>query len=487
MRGEVRARADGESLAFRGIPYAAAPVGRFRFAAPVPHPGWRGVRAALRNGPTPTLGPNGDGHSIPEPVVPGEEILNLNVFTPTLAARLPVYVWVHGGSYVGGSPGGPWFDGAAFNKSGVVVVTITYRLGFEGYGELPGAPSNRALRDMVAALTWVQQNIAAFGGDPDRVTLGGQSAGGGAVLALLAAPQARGLFHAAVCHSAPLPDIDPATAERIGREFAHACGIEHALEGWREVPREQIVAAERGLDAADLFSAVGDLYRILSAREPVTAFGPVLDGDFLPSSGAATFRAGSGVPLLMGATSHEFNRLTQPLARFLARGVSAAVLMGMGVPAPLARAYPHAHPHMSPAELLGQAITDRVFRIPAVQVAHERAAATETAPGTHAPTWLWDFRWRSPVTDRAVHCLDLPFAWHTLGADRVCRLAGDDPPTALADEMHTAIASFVRTHRAHWPAFSPDAPVAQVWDRESWTGRDPFRFERIAARVLAQV
>ncbi|QOR69949.1 carboxylesterase/lipase family protein [Ruania alkalisoli] len=477
--GTVRGVARPGSLAFRGIPYAAAPVGELRFAAPAPHPGWDGVRDAMENGPTPSLGPVGDAYSIPEPVVSGSEVLNLNVFTPDTAARLPVYVWVHGGSYVGGSPGGPWFDGATFNASGVVVVTITYRLGFEGYGDVPGAPSNRALRDMIAALEWVQENIGDFGGDPGRVTLGGQSAGAGAVLALLAAPRATGLFHRAVSHSAPLPDIDVATAQRVGRDLASACGVEHTLDGWRGVPRTDVVAAERATGSADLFAALANLYRMLSGEEPVTTFGPVLDGDLLPEDSQDLLQGNPGIPLMLGATSHEFNRVTAPIERYLARGVGAAVLMGLGVPPALARAYPRAFPDWNPAELLGQAVTDRVFRIPAVKVSTARAAS----PASH--TWLWDFRWRSPVSGRAVHCVDLPFAWGRLNAERVQRIAGASPPETLQREVHSAIARFVNGGHPGWQPFGPEQPTARVWDTPAWTGRDPFRFERIALEVLS--
>lgn len=480
--GRVRGQRREHSLAFRGIPYAAAPVGELRFAAPAPHPGWDGVRDALANGPTPSLGPTTDTYSIPEPVVPGDELLNLNVFTPTLGAgaRLPVYVWIHGGGFVGGSPGGEWFDGDEFARRGVVTVVITYRLGFEGYGDIPGAPGNRALRDAIAALEWVAENIAHFGGDPDKVTVGGQSAGGSAVLALLVSPAARGLFRGAVCHSGPLPDIPLARAERVGVEMARGAGLaEHTVDSWRQMPREQVVATERARAGADLLSAVRDLHRVLSGREPITDFGPVIDGDLLPEDPVAALASGASgqVPLVLGVTSHEFNRITAVVERFLASGVSAAVLMGLGVPPVLARAYPRAYPEFSPAELLGQAVTDRVFRFPAVRVG---LARTEV----QAPTWMWDFRWRSPVTDRAVHCVDLPFAWHRLGVDRVARIAGEHPPEELAEEFHAAIVAFVSAGRVNWPALAVQAPVAKVWDTPSWVGRDTFRFERIALEQL---
>ncbi|CAM3694864.1 carboxylesterase family protein [Occultella aeris] len=493
--GRVRGTRRPGSLAFRGIPYAAAPVGSLRFGRPATHPGWDGTRDATSNGPTPSLGPTTDTYSIPEPVVAGDEILNLNVFTPALdpAARLPVYVWIHGGGFVGGSPGGPWFDGAAFNARGVVTVAITYRLGFEGYGHVPGAPENRALLDCISALEWVRENIGAFGGDPDRVTLGGQSAGGGATLALLAAPAAQDLFAAAVVHSAPLPDIAGSDAVAQGAMMARLCEVENTWDAWREVPRTTIVAAERSLERADLWSAVRDLHRILGTSDPLTDFGPVIDGELVPADPLAAFAAGTGAtkPLLIGTTSHEFNRVTAHVDRFLAQGFAGALMVGLGVPTMLARAYPRAYPDFSPAELLGQAVTNRVFRIPTVQVALARTTAAEEAPGgtapgsaRSAPTWLWDFRWRSPVTRRSVHCLDLPFAWNVLDAERVARLAGDDPPPHLAEHMHGEIVRFITEGSVGWDPFRPTAPTAHIFDTESVTGRDPYRFERLALQVV---
>ncbi len=480
--GRVRGLVREHSMAFRGIPYAAAPVGDLRLQAPAPHPGWEGVRDALVNGPTPSLGPTTETYSIPEPVVAGDEVLNLNVFTPALdpGARLPVYVWIHGGGFVGGSPGGAWFDGDSFARHGVVTVAITYRLGFEGYGDVPDAPGNRALRDALAALEWVAQNITAFGGDPARVTVGGQSAGGSLALALLVSPAARGLFRSVVCHSGPLPDIPLARARRVGAEMARSVGVEHTLAGWRDVPREAVVAAERDRDRADLLSAVRDLHQVLGGRDPITDFGPVIDEDVLPEDPVSAIAGGAGgdVPLLLGTTSHEFNPITAVVERYLASGVAGAVLMGLGVPPVLARAYPRAYPDFSPAELLGQAVTDRVFRMPAVRVAQARAVAG-------SPAWLWDFRWRSPVTDRSVHCVDLPFAWDRLAADRVARIAGEDPPAALAEELHGAIVRFVHEGRMEWPRFTTEEPSAKVWDTPSWVGRDPYRFERIALEHLA--
>lgn len=475
--GRVRGVEDDGVLIFRGIPYAAAPVGELGFAPPRRHPGWQGVREAVENGPTPTLGPATVNHSVPEVAVPGDERLNLNLFTPTTdpGARLPVYVWLHGGGYIGGAPGGGWFNGTSFAHRGIVTVTITYRLGLEGFGHVPDAPDNRGVLDQIAALEWVQRNISDFGGDPTQVTLGGQSAGAGSTLALLASTATTGLFGRAISHSAPLPDITLADAQAVGRALAKARGVEHSIKGWSALSRAEVVEAERALQGTSVWSGLRSLNRALRERDPVTWFGPVLGA---PPFGTdiLTDLANTDRPLLLGATSHEFNKLVANVNQGMSRGLTPVVLSSFGMPAARARAYPAAYPGLSGIELVGQAITDRAFRYPVARIGAARAR-------TGAPTWAWDFRWRSPVNGQAGHCLDLPFAWNTLDAERVARSAGSDPPQALAEEMHGAIVSFIRTGDPGWPVYTPAKPVARVFDTPSWTGRDPYRFERIAVEI----
>ena len=196
IRGRWREDSTVRSAAFLGIPFAQAPVGDLRFAAPVPVEPWEGTRDALTYGPTPKRG-EPDNSTVPETVVPGNETLNLNVFTPRpgdVGAGLPVLVWIHGGAYFAGSPASPWYDGKTYNRDGVVTVSLSYRLGFDGFGWIEGAPANRGVLDWIAGLEWVQENIREFGGDPARVTIAGQSAGGGAALTLLGLESAQHMF-----------------------------------------------------------------------------------------------------------------------------------------------------------------------------------------------------------------------------------------------------------------------------------------------------
>ena len=190
--GVVRGGTEADLVVFRGIPYAAPPA---RFGAPQPVQGWAGVRQATSFGPPP---PQSGFFGMDALAEDGDDWLTANVWSPDVSGGLPVMVWIQGGGYAFGMSGLPEYDGSNLARGGVVVVTFNYRVGLEGFGYVEGTPANRGLLDQVAALEWVQDNISAFGGDPDRVTVFGQSAGGGSVAALLAMPRAAGMFHRAI-------------------------------------------------------------------------------------------------------------------------------------------------------------------------------------------------------------------------------------------------------------------------------------------------
>jgi para-nitrobenzyl esterase len=195
--GAVRGRREGDLDVFRGIPYALPPVGEARFAEPRPVGGWDGVREAFAFGPPPPQEATGPEAAAPGGVPAGDDWLTVNVWTPEAdqSARRPVMVWIYGGAYKFGSADDPAYDGSRLSRDGqVVVVTLNYRVGIEGFALIEGAPANRGLLDQVAALEWVRENIAAFGGDPDQVTVFGESAGAGSIAALMVMPRARGLF-----------------------------------------------------------------------------------------------------------------------------------------------------------------------------------------------------------------------------------------------------------------------------------------------------
>ena len=312
----------GHGGPFRGAG-AAGPLGRDRdalaYGATSPQPD-RGI----------TL--------IPEPVIAGDNELNLNVFTPDLgAAGLPVLVWIHGGGFTGGCSASPWYRGGPFARDGVVLVSINYRLGAEGFLEVPGAPANRAVRDWVRALEWVQENIAAFGGDPGRVTIGGQSAGGAACATLLGVPAARGLFRAAACMSGGQALMQ--TPEGVRAVAAQLAGHLGTLtrEVLEEMPAETIVTAQEAVSASQGAAAGkrdAEAIAALLGGGISLPWAPYADGEVVteePLTAAASPRHRE-VPLLAGATAHEFN-MAWLAADWITAAVAADGLAAAGVPA----------------------------------------------------------------------------------------------------------------------------------------------------------
>lgn len=482
--GAVRGAPHPQGAAFFGIPFAEAPVGDLRFAAPRRVTGWEGVRDALRPGPTPQRRPFGPVTTIPEPSFPGDATLNVNVFTPAAgdtAAGLPVLVWIHGGGFFAGSPSAPWYDGRSFARDGVVTVSVSYRLGFDGFGWIDGAPLNRGVLDMIAALEWVQENIRAFGGDPSRVTIAGQSAGGAAVLTLLTSPRTAGLFQAAISESGPMPGVRPDVAERGGRAFAAACGVSPDVAGWRTLGEDEILdrqpeflnsatAPSPASTTDELIAAIGD-----ADAEMGLLFSPVMDGDAVAADprGALSSGHGAALPLLLGSTRDEFS-FPSPIpeadvvARLRAAGVDEESLSGF-LSDVAATGSDRAHSRL---------VTSQLFRAAVLTVADERRTVAADR------TWLYDFAWRSPVTGTAAHCFEIPFAWDLLDADGVDVQFGDHPPQELADRMHADWLSVIREGRAPWRAIGDDPAGAFGYDAHSGYRSDAYAFERaLTARV----
>jgi len=460
--GTVRGRTWAGGFAYLGIPYAEPPYGERRFQAPVPRAAWVGVRDCVEYGPTPQRTPIAEVTAIPEPSIAGEDVLTLNVFTPgPSASGLPVYVYFHGGGFVAGSPASPWYDGAAFSRDGVIVVTVAYRLAFEGFGYLPDAPANRGVLDQILALQWVRDNIAGFGGDRERVTIGGQSAGGGAVMHLLVAPAARGLFRAVIAISGAPGDLPLDAATAITADLAERLGVSADVAGFSTVPERDLITA---LGIGDPFAGEPGAEGLLAEMADMTGgrgVSPAVDGQLLPWTVADGLARGegAGVPLLLGATRDEFSGLAVG-GRGLFDGADPVTLLERtGLDAATAARYAGSLPGRHPAEILGQSVTDRIFRRNVVEWVALRSAAS-------APTFGYDFAWRSPVDGLSGHCLDVPFAWDVLAEPYVVRVAGEHPPQALADTVHGAYAAFIRDGDPGWPRWSADGPV-MTWDDES--------------------
>lgn len=452
VAGAVRGVWRGESAAFLGIPFAEAPVGELRFAAPAPVQAWEGVREADRPGPTPQRRPFGAVTTIPEPSFPGDATLNVNVFTPAPGdpdAKLPVLVWIHGGGFFAGSPSSPWYDGASYNRDGVVTVSLSYRLGFDGFGWIADAPTNRGVRDLVAGLEWVRDNIAAFGGDPARVTISGQSAGGAAVLTLLSAPSAQGLFHRVIAHSGAALGLTLEKAAEIGRGFAASAGVEPTRAGWSALSEDAVLDLQQALTAMDFTppSSPAEYVRgTLAAGGLGLPFVPLVGDDVVPFTLAEAISAGIGTDkdLLIGTVAHEFTMANLPMREAWANEDAVAALTGGGLSPEAARAYDAGQPELTwTADLCAQLVTDLSFRLPSVTCADARPERT----------WVFDFRWPSPMLGLSFHCLDLPFAWDLLGAEGVAASAGPTPPQDLADQMHGAWVRFISTGDPGWASW----------------------------------
>ncbi|GAA4949039.1 carboxylesterase family protein [Streptomonospora halophila] len=445
--GRVSGAVESGVSVFRGIPYAAPPVGEACFAAPRPPEPWAGVREAVEYGPTAPHPPYeaGMADELPERDIPGPECLNLNVWTPGTGERgLPVMVWVHGGAFTNGSGAEPAYEARAFARSGVVAVTLNYRLGAQGFALVEGAPANRGLLDQIAALEWVRDNIAAFGGDPDRVTVFGESAGAMSVVTLMAIPRARALFRRAVAQSgAGHNTVSAEDAATVARVLAERLGVRPTAADLVGVPQKRL-HEEQSRIAADLRGDVDT--RVWGGRLPVLGtlpFSPAVDGEVLAERPVDALRAGAGgdKDLLIGTTTEEHRLfLVAPgLIDHLRERHVTAQADRLGLAPGAAEEYLRRAP--SPGDAYAELGTDAVFRIPAYRALEARAAA-----GGGGRTYGYEFAWRSPRFGGrlgACHGLEVPFVFDNL--------PGPDEPRQLAADMHSAWVRFASTGDADWP------------------------------------
>jgi para-nitrobenzyl esterase len=437
--GRVEGVARDGVLEFRGIPYARPPVGPLRFCAPQREEPWSGIRPAREFGASAPQRPL----ALPLPGMDvgacDEDCLTLNLCTPAAAGgRRPVLVWIHGGGFVIGSGSQPLYDGAALARRGdAVVVTINYRLGPLGFlylrelcPGLEGATGNAGLRDQVAALEWVRENAAAFGGDPERVTIFGESAGGMSVATLLGVPAARGLFGRAIAQSGAAHNVHSReTATRVAEEFLAEL----------ELPRDRAERALLELPPDKLLDLHQQTMLRLGSTAGLLPFQPLVDGESLPEQPLDALRDGhsAGVELLIGTTRDEW-RLFQFLDGGLAKLDHAGLVKRLSAQHPTADAaaivevYRAGRPGARPADLLFAIATDRVFRIPAIRVAEARAPH----PGD---TFMYRFDWESPALGGALgacHAIEIPFVFGALGASAAQLFVGGGPDAQLLSE-HT--------------------------------------------------
>ncbi|GGY45700.1 hypothetical protein GCM10010363_27940 [Streptomyces omiyaensis] len=541
--------ADGVAR-FLGVPYARAPFGPRRFRAPEPVEPWEGVRKATEFGPTAPKRPYAPPLDalLPDPAVEGDECLNVNVWAPwgpegpegsegpegptagkeggTGAGPVqgvcgrPVMVWIHGGSLLHGSNAVPVYDGTAFARDGVVLVSVNYRLGVEGFGFFPDAPANLGLRDQIAALAWVRENIAAFGGDPGRVTVFGESAGAISIAALLASPLARGLFRRAVVQSGAPMALPPERARRTTEAIAKRLGVPATAEAFAAVDRELLLTAQTEVTAkGSPLTGSGHSFQIVvdgevlprDPAEALTATG-VPGGNEVRGRAKAEAEAGTGTGAGAGtgveaevgsgagrspkgvlgeaagngpgdslpyvAAGSGSSRASEP-------GVDSAgvdLLLGTTteeyrlwfVPSGLVERLSPLMLRLALWKTRVPSRTARVYRANRPQarpgevlgalatdkllrVPLNRMADARLRAGAAGRTFVYEFGWPSPVLGLgACHALELGFVFDTLDTPEAEALTGPGAPRELAAAVHAA-----------WVAFASDGdPGWRTWDEE---------------------
>jgi len=476
--GLVRGVVAGDVLAFKGIPFAAPPVGALRWRPPQPVPPWKGVREAASYGADCMQIPF-PGDAAPLAVKPDEDCLYVNVWRPAARStgKLPVMVWIYGGGFVNGGTSPSVYDGSAFARDGIVLVSFNYRLGNFGFfahpalsAEQRGGPlANYAYMDQIAALKWVQHNIKAFGGDPGNVTIFGESAGGASVHFLLTSPLAAGLFHKAVVESGggrpglfglrPVSGT-PNAAEGVGLALAKRFGIEgegpEALAKLRAIPADKLVS---GLNMATM------------GADPTYVGGPVLDGQLLVGAPSQLYAVGKGqrMPVIVGANSLDIGFL---------QAKSLDELYGQfGPDAERARS---AYPADATTDLRAVAFRaggDQMMVEPARKVASILAARGQ-------PAYLFRFSYVAEslrkTTPGAPHASEIPYVFDTVAAHYGKDLTAADE--AAARTVHAYWVGFARSGTPQasgepaWPQYDPArGAMLDFTDHGAVAGPDPWQ------------
>lgn len=447
--GIVRGRWEHDVAVFRGIPYAQPPFGARRFAAPVPARPWEGVRQAVDFGP-----------SVPQAAsyvwsqtgddAGDSDCLTLNVWSPDPgAARLPVRVWIHGGAYLHGTSADPRHDGSHLAGSGAVVVSMNYRIGVEGFAHIAGAPDNRWILDQAAALRWVQANATAFGGDPDNVTVFGQSAGAGSIAALLAMPAAFGLFRRAIAQSIPGTYLSPDLAAVVSETIAAELGVKATTAEMAGIaPRALIAATATVIERMPQFLEPWGLMALST-----TPFSPVVDGGLLPQAPWQALAGGAArdIDLLVGHTRDEYRPLAARLGSTLTDEHVTATLRRLTPSSDSRDGYRTTYPNATPAQLYELVNSDWLLRMPSLHLAEAQLAGGGAA-------WIYELRWTYAPDVGASHGLDVPLVFGTINIEDV-RSHPSSAPNAAEEALHLA-----HHMRADWLSFASGQPGWAPYD-----------------------
>lgn len=484
--GKIRGLVQEKVAIFRGVPYGASTAGMRRFMPPGKPQPWVDIRDALELGPRAPQQPGGGGieewAALDRRVPVGEDCLCLNVWTPAANRRgkRPVMFWLHGGGFVGGSGGHGAYDGTELAaKHDVVLVTVNHRLNVFGYlyladvgGDKYGASANLGMQDIVAALEWVRDNIAAFGGDPGNVTIWGQSGGASKVANLLAMPSAQGLFHRAIQESGPnLRGVTRETANKGAETFLSRLGLKPGSEGvdqMQQLPMEKLIEA---------------------ARTPGLPLAPVVDGKILPTNpfDPVAPAISANVPLLIGTNATEMTFFAgtplDPIDDTELRNRVKQNLHADGAEADrVIEVYKRGTPGISNLDVYLTVSADNFDRLDSITEAERKMALGK------APAYLYYFAWRSPVRDgklKAMHCMEIPFVFDHVDDCKSVVGSGQDR-YALASKMSNAWVAFARTgnpnHKGlpRWAPYTVDERATMIFDNDTRAVNDPRGEERLA-------
>ena len=473
--GKVAGYIEQGIYTYKGIPYAKAE----RFMAPQPADSWEGVRSCRAYGPTAPqevrTGWASDelGFSFAwTDGFPGEDCLRANVWTPGIndGKKRPVMVWLHGGGYSTGSGQElPSYDGASLARKGdVVVVTVNHRLNVLGFLDLStfgkeyAASGNAGLLDLVAALEWVRDNAAAFGGDASNVTIFGQSGGGGKVSTLLATPSAAGLFHKAIIQSGSmLRTMDKQWSSKIGEAVVAELG---GIDAVISAPHEKLLAA--GIKAIAKVRPEAEANGFASF---IFGWAPTVDGNYLPAQpfDPQAPEQSKDIPVMLGTTIHEFSMSTYvPQLRTATKEAAMEYLRATKFgdrTGEFVEIFEKTYPDYQPKDLFD---TDITFRPSTIAQANVKVAQQG------APVYMYMFTWESPVMDgilRSTHCMEIPFVFNN--ADLHASMTGGGKEAVeLADKMSQAWINFARTGDPNaeglpqWPAYNPEEGAMMIFD-----------------------
>lgn len=478
----VYGRLQGEYIdgvySWKGIPYAKPPVGPLRFRAPELPDSWEGIRDATAFSPSAPQ-PQSDimnflGNDLSNM---NEDCLYLNVWSPGAdAKKRPVMVWIHGGAFISGSGSSTWYDGTSFAVQGdVVVVTINYRLGILGFlhlaeigGEEYATSGNCGILDQVAALNWVQDNIAAFGGDPNNVTIFGESAGAMSIGVLLGFPSAQGLFHKAILQSGAAANVHSSVkATKVASKLLEALQIDPTnLTKLEELPVEQLIQA--------------------SNLVPMMSLGPVIDGVSLPKHPEKAIEEGAAkdVSILIGTNKDEYRLFTvfDPMWKNAdEKRVNAFFEKTFGPLLPVVSKLFSENKPLN-QELFNKLLTISIFTSPAQKLA-------ELQVNQEAPVWMYRFDWETPVFGgalKATHALEIPFVWNALNKPLTENFTGPSPDRQIiANQMHHAWISFARfghpntAELSEWPQYDGRNRATMIFNIESTVMNNPSSEDRM--------